>query len=30
MDMLLSRDVFRKNAMKSEQIVALRKPSSQK
>lgn len=30
MDMLLSRDVFRKNAMNSEQIVALRKPSSQK
>lgn len=30
MEMLLSRDVFRKNAMQSEQIVALRKPRSQK
>ncbi len=30
MEMLLSRDVFRKNAMQSEQIVALRKPRHQK
>ena len=29
MEMLLSRDVFRKNAMQSEQIVTLRKPRSQ-
>ena len=29
MEMLLSRDVFRKNAMQSEQIVALRKPRLQ-
>lgn len=29
MEMLLSRDVFRKNAMQSEQIIALRKPGHQ-
>ena len=29
MEMLLSRDVFRKNAMQSEQIIALRKPRFQ-
>ena len=29
MEMLLSRDVFRKNTMRSEQIIALRKPPRQ-